>query len=328
MIKRLGIGVASILAFGATAFFIGPRIDGEVKLETSALPADLDAYLANSESKVKGIREGTQKEIIWANPEQKDKTPVSIVYVHGFTASRGEAFPLCDSLATELGANLFYTRLQGHGISGEAMGTSTFNGWANDAYEAYRIGEQIGERVILIATSMGGALSTWLMAQEETADPLAMVLMSPCYGLYDKEGESTIIQLAQMPWASQIAEWTVGEYIGEEKEDPKVAHFWTAPYKTEALLPLGQVMAACQQIDFSQLNFPLFMIYSSEDKVIDARLVAKRYAEFGSSYKDSLQILDSDDPKNHILAGQYLSGNTTERVRERIITFLKPLLEE
>jgi len=328
MIKRLGIGVASILAIGATTFFVGPRIEDEVYLENTELPADLDAYLADSESKVEGIREGTQKEIIWANPEQKDKTPVSMVYVHGFTASRGETFPLCDSLANELGANLFYTRLQGHGISGEAFGTSTFNGWANDPFEAYRIGQQIGERVILVATSMGGALSTWLMAQEETSDPLALILISPCYGLYDKNGENTIIQLTQLPWASQIAEWSVGEYVGDKKDDAKVDHFWTSPYKTKGLLPLGQLMAACREIDFEQFNFPLFMIYSPEDQVVDAQLIANRYVEFGSTYKDSIQILNANDPKNHVLAGQYLSENTTEHVRGEIMEFLKPLTEE
>jgi len=328
MMKRIGIGVAGVLLIGTATFFAGPRMDDEVQLKPTDLPTDLDAYLVNSERAIKDIRPGTQKEIIWANPDEKSKTPVSLVYIHGFTASRGEVFPLCDSLAAELGANLFYTRLAGHGISGEAVGTSSFEAWANDAYEAYRIGQRIGEQVVVIATSMGGALTTWLMGQKETTAPMALVLISPCYGLYDEEGEQMIVQLTQLPWSTQIAKWTTGEYIGEKKEDPDVDYFWTSPYKTKALLPLGQVIGATRELDYGAFEFPLFMIYSPNDKVVSAPLIAKRYTQFGSSYKDSLQIVNAADPKDHVLAGKYLSPNTTDTIGAAIINFLKPLLEK
>ncbi|MDD4273595.1 MAG: hypothetical protein PHG14_07705 [Desulfobacter postgatei] len=37
------------------------------------------------------------------------------VYIHGFSATRKETAPLSDLVAKTLNANLFYTRLSGHG---------------------------------------------------------------------------------------------------------------------------------------------------------------------------------------------------------------------
>ena len=70
---------------------------------------------------MKDIRPGLQKEIVWANPATKTKTPLAIVYIHGFSASKGEVRPLPDKVASALGANLFFTRLTGHGEDGAAM---------------------------------------------------------------------------------------------------------------------------------------------------------------------------------------------------------------
>ena len=95
---------------------------------------------------MKDIRPGLQKEIVWADPATKAKTPLAIVYIHGFSASKGEVRPLPDKVAAALGANLFYTRLTGHGQDGAAMANGSVNAWINDYAEAIAIGRAIGDR--------------------------------------------------------------------------------------------------------------------------------------------------------------------------------------
>ena len=62
------------------------------------------------EAVIPRIRDGLEKEIVWANPMVHAKTPLSIVYIHGFSASKGEVRPRRTKVADQLDANLFYTR--------------------------------------------------------------------------------------------------------------------------------------------------------------------------------------------------------------------------
>ncbi|MBT6096855.1 MAG: hypothetical protein HOH05_00610 [Marinovum sp.] len=85
--------------------------------DENSLGSDLDNYLKTAESKLPDIVPGTEKRIIWhGKPHQK--TPVSIVYLHGFSASSEEIRPVPDQVAQSLGANLYFARLTGHGRSG------------------------------------------------------------------------------------------------------------------------------------------------------------------------------------------------------------------
>jgi hypothetical protein len=52
------------------------------------LPVDLDAYLKQSEARFTDLRPNNEKAIVWADPSKKAKTPVSIIYLHGFSACR------------------------------------------------------------------------------------------------------------------------------------------------------------------------------------------------------------------------------------------------
>ena len=60
------------------------------------------------------------------------QTQWAVVYIHGFSASRMETAPLADTIATALGANLFYARLAGHGRGGAAMGEPSVQDWLAD----------------------------------------------------------------------------------------------------------------------------------------------------------------------------------------------------
>ncbi|TIR08816.1 MAG: alpha/beta hydrolase, partial [Mesorhizobium sp.] len=115
--RRIVLAMLAFAVILVLAFALGPRVqvDTTVRFDSSLIGDDPQAYLARREAAVPDIRDGLEKEIIWANPMIHARTPLSIVYVHGFSASKGEVRPLPDEVADQLDANLFYTRLTGHG---------------------------------------------------------------------------------------------------------------------------------------------------------------------------------------------------------------------
>lgn len=167
MRRRILTALVVLAVSLAVLYAVGPRVpvDTRITFDASAIGDDPAAYLDRSESRVSGIRDGLEKEIVWADPMIHVKTPISIVYIHGFSASKGEVRPLPDQVAEEFGANLFYTRLKGHGQDSAAMGTATVNDWLNDYAEALAIGREIGEKVVVIATSTGAALAVHAATQ-------------------------------------------------------------------------------------------------------------------------------------------------------------------
>jgi len=161
--RKVVVTLLVLLALIVLAFALGSRVpvDTTITFDPKNIGPDPEAYLARREAEVKDIRPGLQKEIVWADPATRARTPLAIVYVHGFSASKGEVRPLPDRVAAALHANLFYTRLTGHGEDGAAMAKGGVNAWINDYAEAITIGRAIGDRVVVIGTSTGGSLATW-----------------------------------------------------------------------------------------------------------------------------------------------------------------------
>jgi pimeloyl-ACP methyl ester carboxylesterase len=168
--------IAVVLVAPVVALWVfGSRtpVDTAIRFEPAAIGSDPEAYLRRSEAAIADIRPGLAKEIVWFDPQRQTRTKVAIVYVHGFSASPAETRPLPDIVARNLGANLFLTRLTGHGASREAMGTFTVNDLVHDFAEAIAIGERLGESVVVLACSSGAALATWSLGRPEFANRIA-----------------------------------------------------------------------------------------------------------------------------------------------------------
>jgi alpha-beta hydrolase superfamily lysophospholipase len=161
----------------------------DYRIHPVSLPNNLEAYLTEQEQLFDDIIPGTEKKIIWA-VEPGVRTDMAVVYVHGFSATRQETAPLADLVANRLKANLFYTRLTGHGRSGEAMLKGSVNAWLNDTVEAFEIGKRLGRKVIMMGTSTGGSAVTWMAAQPGTNALSACILISPNFGPADRSTPS------------------------------------------------------------------------------------------------------------------------------------------
>ena len=128
-----------------------------------------------------------KKRIFWYNSKFKSKTRIAIIYIHGFSASMGEIRPVPDILAKNLKANLFFTRLSGHGLYDEySLKNVDGKNWYMDIQEAFEIGDKIGEKILVVATSFGCTLVTeYLSKTDKNNSVLGNVFISPCFGISD-----------------------------------------------------------------------------------------------------------------------------------------------
>ena len=118
---------------------------------------ELEDHLKKTESGVRALRPDCEKKIVWAS-ESGVKSTTSVVFIHGFSATRFECSPVIDMVAEKLQANLYFARLRGHGQDGRALGESSFDEFMEDTIEAIEIGKTIGDEVIVIGSSTGCSL--------------------------------------------------------------------------------------------------------------------------------------------------------------------------
>ena len=312
----LSIGLALVIAVA----LLGPRVNMDISLDKVILPNNLDLYLSESESRFDDITQGTEKVIMWAGTTG-EKTAISIVSFHGFSATRQELSPLADTVAKSLNANLFYTRIAGHGRGADGMVDGSVNGWANDANEALEIGRRLGNKVILIGTSTGSTLATWLALQSTNTDLSAMILLSPNFYSADSN-----MSMLLWPWGQHIAEALIGKVRHWESKNPLHEKYWANDYATSSILPLMGLLKIVNDADIENINTPTQMIYSSKDKTISVPAVIDTFARLGSEQKELVEFNATEDPDFHALAGDLMSPTSTEILAGKITIFVNNTL--
>ena len=296
--------------------FAGPRVEIDPTIYPLELGDDVKRYIEMSESAFDDITPGTEKKIFWAG-EPDEVTPISVVYIHGFTASRQESAPLADMIAKKLDANLFYTRLTGHGRGAKGMMNTSVNAWLNDANEALEIGRRIGSKVVVIGMSAGGALSFWLSTQPAAKDVSAFVLISPAFRIMDRSSRFLL-----WPWGQQIGEMAVGKVRCRQVISPEHDRYWTNCHPTRSIMTLKGLIKYVHSLDYESINAPMLMIVSPEDKVVDARETIAMFDKIGSDNKELVEYYEVQDPVHHILAGDVLSPLSTEPMANIITDFV------
>jgi esterase/lipase len=322
MIRRLLTGLVATLAVLGLLYLLGPVHELDLRTRDTPLPdapAALERWLADGERRLGDVVPGTEKLIRWAHADRR-RTPLAIIYLHGYTATRQEVDPLCDELAAALGANIYYTRLSGHGRHPSAMGAVTGNDWLQDARDALAIGNAIGERVVVVGTSTGGTLALWLAMQPAAGTIAAQVLISPNFGPRERSAE-----LLAGPWGAQLLDLLVGDEYRWEPHNAEHARYWTYRYPARALLPMMALVREVRDSSLGDIRTPTLVLYSPDDRVVDPAEILRAHQRLGAPIKP-LQALDGGgDPSHHVLAGRVLAPAGTARVRERILDFIAAL---
>jgi esterase/lipase len=287
--KTFGKWLLGIILLLLLVYFSGPKPSKpDFTNNTSTLPlslTDLEKEIINSEKMVKGIKPDNQARIIWADSAKKEKTKIAFLYLHGFSASQAEGDPVHRDLAGKYKANLYLSRLAGHGID---MGDSTMIGLTAGEYEvsaenALSVAKKLGDEVIVIGTSAGGALALFLASRHPEIK--AIILYSPCVKLYD--GTAMILD---KPWGLQIARLVTGAPVKKyESESKPHSDYWQLDYRIEALVALENLISNTMKPEvFSKIKCPVFLGYyykneTEQDKTVSVPAMLKMFNELGTS---------------------------------------------
>ena len=321
--KALKICFVCFACFLILVFVFGPR--EPVRLSAGhnkiMIGDDIDAYLAMREGQFDDIIDGVEKQVIWAD-EANVKTPLSIIYLHGFTASSKEIRPVPDRVATALGANLYFTRFTGHGRQPTALANATVGHWMDDVGEAIEIGKQIGETVIIMATSTGGTLAAAAALDKAAMENIGgIIFVSPNFAI-----NSRAANLLTWPFARQWVPLVIGkEQQGNPRNDLH-ARYWMMTYPTTALMPMAAIVAAVDRESYDDVEVPALFYYSRQDQVVAPEKTAAFARSWGGESNSIIASLTADDDRfSHIIAGDIVSPNQTESAVEQMIAWITGL---
>ncbi|WP_117232774.1 alpha/beta hydrolase [Vibrio maerlii] len=308
------IALICIVLSGVFAF--GPRVQVEHHIKPQATSPQ--AFLSSEVASL-GIIDGTEKRILMQD-DSVEKTPYSVVYLHGFSSSRQELAPVPEWVANRLGANLIETRLSGHGRDSDAMGEPNVEDWLSDAAEACQLAKQLGEQVVLIGTSTGGTLAVWLGSQPWCSESLAaIILVSPNFGPKDTNSEMLLL-----PWGEQLARSVVGKYRGFKPRNDLHAKYWTETYHSRALVTMmGTVETTRRLLD--HVEVPVLTLYSPKDRVVDTELILYHANRMTNPNNQITPFEHSKDYVQHLLAGDILSPSSNQKLTDVIVDYLKGL---
>jgi len=283
------------------------------------LPDDIETWLARSEQQVASqyaLIPETEKRVVWYQ-QPGMRTDYAVVNLHGFSATRQETAPLAERVAAQLGANLFETRLSGHGHSERPMDAVQAEDWLADAAEALAIGARLGNRIVVIGTSTGGTLAL-TMSDHPGAEPVSdIVLISP--NLQPRDGKANWLT---RPAGPLIAKLVAGDTRSWEAHNEQQARYWSTSYPIEAAVEVMRLVDLLNSRLPMQLEQNLLVLQSPEDEVVSPEATRQAFEQIAAPRKQYIEIETAEDPSNHVLAGDILSPGSTADVAATIVGFV------
>lgn len=266
MLKNLFKIVIVLLLILIVLYALGPRVEFDSihespKSQWLTTPlGEMDSLIALGESTVDDLKSDNQARIIW-NDSIGVKTGVSVIYLHGFSASQEEGDPIHREVAQRYGANLYLARLHDHGRSDSmSFSTITPQDMIDSASEAIDIGTRLGDTLIVISCSTGGTLSAYLASIRDDID--ALVMYSPNIDLYDQKSE-----LLLKPWGAQIAKKVFGGIYNTISYDDNAIKYWNDAYHINGAFMVRDLLDQTMTDEvFRDIKIPIFLGYYFKDE--------------------------------------------------------------
>lgn len=251
------------------------------------------------------LRPACAKSIVW-HGDVGVQTDIAVLYIHGFSATCHEIRPLPDDVANGLSANLHFTRLDGHGQDGDAMGKATLDAWRMDVAEALDVAHRIGKRVFVIGCSTGCTLAVDALARG--AHVAGLVCVSPNFGLTHKIGQL----LLDLPFSRQWGRFIAGKHRSFDVLNEAHRAYWTTSYPIDAVFPMADAVRAVRHADLSGIQTPALFAYNPKDQVVSPQQTTRVMARWGGTAQRHRLIQTPDDDKmGHVMAGDVFSPNQT-----------------
>lgn len=325
--KKFALGkiskiIITVITLVVIVYALGPRpkLTEDKRLPQLGVSIEnIETYIDQKERKVKGLKPDNESEIIWAD-QAGLKTKYSIVYLHGWSASKQEGAPVHYRLAETFGANLYLPRLYVHGIEKQVpFEELTADKLIKSAKEAIAYGQLLGDELIVVSTSTGGSLALYLAS--EIKNLKALVLYSPNIEIYNPTAK-----ILDKPWGAQIAK----KIQGSDQFYPDIPQrrkpFWNDHYAVSALPELQAFLSAhMNETTFKTVNEPMFLGYyyrneNEQDKVVSVDAMLEMYRQIATPKSKKYKVT-FPEAGNHILASP-LASDAVEEVYQETAQFL------
>lgn len=297
----LGILMTLILTFALGPRPSYPPIDPDLKPLDLEL-ASLDNHVNSLNSSVEKLKEDNEGRIIWANDTLKEQTEYSVLFLHGFSASPREGYPMVPDFAKRYGFNSYLPLLSGHGVdSDDSFIDISPADLIHSAKDALALNQVLGKKTIIIGSSTGCTLAIYLAAKNPEAIE-GMYLFSPNIDLADKTSRFLLY-----PWGLQFGRWVIGKRRTiEEWANSPSAKFWTTTYRTEGVVALKYLLSQTMTEDvFAGVKQPFYASYYYKneeecDHVISIPAV-KNFFEKTATPPEQKKLVANPDANAHVM---------------------------
>lgn len=312
--------VLIILTVIVALFIFAPRPILDPAPPATQVPAELTAadaesWLAQAEMDHGHVIEGAEASIVWA--DKPARTPLVFLYIHGFSATRQETAPVTERVAAHFGANTLYARLAGHGLSRNAMNASAED-WLQSMVDIWEIAHRIGDRVVVLATSTGAPLTTWML--EHVADPKiihSLIFISPNFQI-----RHSLDFLLTWPLAERWVPRLLGGEHSWEPESELADRYWTSRYSILAIIEMQKVVDWAANVRTLRGGIPLATLYMEDDPTINHAAAVDFHEDWDHDVKSLHRVdLDEENPQ-HVFAGDITAPHRTDWCIQRCIEFL------
>lgn len=310
-------------------YFTGPKVNKPSLIKTKPIVTSnlmqLEKQISESEAAIVNIKPDNEARIIWADSIPK-KTPYSIVYLHGWSASQEEGDPIHLETAKRYGFNLFLPRLAGHGLKEEEpLLNLTADEYLDSAEKAIAIGKQLGDKVIIMGTSTGGTLGLHFSAGDTAI--AGLMLYSPNIEIFDPTAK-----LLSKPWGLQIARLVTGDDYHEFDDRTKlIDQYWTSKYRLEALTQLQVLMDETMVKEtFQKVTQPVFLGYYYKDEIhqdstVSVAAMLEMFDELGTPSAKKRKV-KFENVGDHVMTS-YITSKDLESVRKETYSFFEEVLK-
>ena len=296
----------SLLAFiGIFLIWIGIAIFPILTVEklpnnfprVSSIPEDIDAYLEKKESEVSDIYPYAEKTVLWNN-SNKNRTKYSIVFIHGFTTTGYQSKEFLNKLSSELDANLFMTRLSGHGVPYEGTKQMQIDKIMYDVSEAVIIGEKIGENVILVGHSLGGALSMLAADDEVLSKKIdTLVLFAPGNSGFSSFAFTNTLISSLVDRTGSLC-WLIvcdPRSFMELPDDEKWENYFATDFDTNIFYQIARIPIATDSISYETISTSALVFYDENDRLVNASKLKSNFKKWAAKNKIvSVETLETD----------------------------------
>ena len=308
---------------------LGPKVDfDDVSPEPLQLKLDIHSvqeFIDTKESEIPGMKAENRAEIIWDDPTLKTKTKYSLVYLHGFSSSHREGFPINVDFAKRYGMNLFLSRNVGCGVEDK----DGYKGlqpkdMLDSAKEAIEIASVLGDSIVIMACSTGATYAAYLA---QSYDNIAgMIFYSPNIDLFDTRSD-----LMLGPWGLQLTKYLLGgEYriVGHNEDRKK---YWTNEYHVDGIIAMkGLIKQTMRKEHFEQIAEPVFLgcYYKNEenqDNIVSVPRMRDFYNQISTAPSKKVWA-EFPNAGNHVITSSLWSSDV-ETVKKKTYEFAENVLQ-